>query len=188
MALNHEWLSPTLAIGIVADSASLLACGWSCWNSHIKSVSYRPFAVLALLQFCLVLDMIFNWRWKLHDVGAQAAMFLGLYSLRRSPQLAALIILLLLFVCLAVLILRKVRPRIGLGLAASCTSLSLGLCFCESISYHYVDLVLYHFVGKVMVIALVWAGLASLTCLGVWIDSAAINRVGRTPQPTGAFR
>lgn len=175
MALDHEWFSPTRATGIVADSASLLACGWGWWNSRKRSVSYRPFALLAIVQFFLVLDMVFNLRWMLHEFGMQVSTHLRLYSLRRSPQLLVLILILLLAVVICILILRRFRSRIGLGVAAISTFLSFGLCCCESISYHYVDLVLYHFVGKIMMVALLWVSFALITCLGAWMDSAKID-------------
>jgi hypothetical protein len=181
MALDHEWFSPTRATGIAADIASFLACGWGWWNSRQRSVSCRPFALLATVQLYLVLDMVFNWRWMLHDFGAQAATLLGLYSLRRSPQLAALGLLFLLTIFLSILILHRFRSRIGLGVAAISTSLAFGLSCCESISFHYVDVVLYHFIGRIMMVALLWASLALMTCIGVWMDSKTIDPGGSAP-------
>lgn len=179
MTLDHEWFSPTRATGIVADSASFLACGWGWWSSLKRFVAYKPFALLTIVQFYLVLDMVFNWRWILHGLGAQIATGLGLYSLRRSPQLLALILIFLLVVFISTSILYRFRSRIGLGLAAIGTFLSFELCCCETISYHYVDLVLYHFVGRIMMVALLWVSFALITCLGAWIDSAAIDSGGR---------
>lgn len=73
-------------------------------------------------------------------------------------------------------IARKFRDRIGSALTAIGTLLSVGLWLCEVISFHDTDRILYHSFGPLMRIALIWLGLAAITCCGVWIESRDSSR------------
>jgi hypothetical protein len=170
MVADHEWLSPTRTAGLTAYTASLLACMWRWAKCREVDASRGLYAMLALVQFCLLLDMAFNWRWKLHDLGVGVATKLGVYDLRRTPQLLVLMALALVLALLSALIFYRFRRRIGAALALTGTTLSVGLWCLECVSLHAVDGVLYSMIGMLMTVTLAWIFLALVTCLGVWLD------------------
>jgi len=129
-----------------------------------------PFPALAAVQLALALDVAFDWRWKLHNFWMGQAMGLGVYGERRSPQLLALVALGGLVAFAFVWIWREFGWRRGVALAMTGTALGAGLWCCETLSYHYMDLVLYRMVGPAMLVALLWVGVALTTCAGVWLD------------------
>ena len=171
MVADHEWLSPTRLIGLAAYTICFLACAVrlaSCRNNRTQSV---PVAALAAVQFSLLLDMAFDWRWKMHDFWMREAMALGVYDRRRAPQMLALAILSLVVALASVSIVYRFRSRLGFALALTGTLLSVALWCCEWVSLHLIDQLFYHMVDGVMVVGLLWAGLALLTSIGVWLDS-----------------
>jgi hypothetical protein len=165
-----QWFSVTRTIGLAAYTVSLLACLMRLARCYRDSQSRRIFAVLAGVQLALLLDMAFDWRWKLHDYGMRTAMVGGIYGERRAPQLLILVILaaILLACCSAILYRLRHRRGLGLTLASIGTMLSLGLWCSEALSYHFFDQVLYRTVGKAMLVSFLWCGLAALTCFGAW--------------------
>jgi len=172
MVAYHEWLSPTRLTGLAAYTASLLACTWRWVTYRERDVSRRLYAVLAGVQLCLLLDMAFDWRWKLHDLGVRVTTGLGVYGLRKTPQLLALAVLFLTLALFSILIFSKFRRRFGVALALTSTLLSVGIWCVECVSLHYLDEVLYRVVGVGMMVSLVWAGLSLVTCLGIWLDGS----------------
>jgi hypothetical protein len=167
----HIWLSVTRMTGLAAYMSSMLACGVRGWWCRARGTRGRLFAVLAGVQLVLLLDMAFDWRWKLHGLGVNAAMAYGVYDLRRLPQLLALVVLVAGVVFCCTLILPRFQRRRGAALALIATLLSLGLWWAEALSYHGLDRVLYYMIGKAMLVSFIWIGLGVVTCLGVWIDS-----------------
>jgi hypothetical protein len=170
MVADHEWFSPTRFVGLAAYTASLVVCGVRWANCRKSYIPGGWFALLAGVQLYLLLDMAFDWRWKIHDFWARDAVELGAYDERRPPQALALVVLFVVVILAAAFVLRRFRGRAGLALALTGTLLSVGLWGCESISFHYMDMVLYHMVGGVMVVSLVWISLAAVTCWGAWLD------------------
>jgi hypothetical protein len=170
MVAGYEWISPTRMAGLAVYSVTALACALRSFRCGRDGVSGRIFAVLAAVQLALLLDMGFDWRWRIHDYWMHKAMDLGLYTDRRSPQLFALFALGLTLALGGLLLWHRFRQRPGLALTLIGTLLSLELWCCECLSYHFVDAVLYRLVGKLMAISLVWIGLAAVTCFGVWVD------------------
>jgi len=171
MAALHDWLSPTRMVGLTAYGAAFIACGtgWVyCRRRHARS---RLFSQIAGIQFFLFLDMAFDWRWKIHDFWENGAMALGVYGERRPPQLLALALICSALAMATIWIFREFRGQTGVAMAVTGTVLSAGIWCCDAISYHYLDAILYHLIGKVMVVSLVWSSLAVVTCFGVWLDS-----------------
>jgi hypothetical protein len=170
MVPDLEWLSPTRSAGLAAYTASLLACGLGWANGRRKHLQVRPFGVLAAVQCGLLLDMVFDWRWKIHEFWMQEAMAVGVYGQRRRPQALVLGLLVLAATLGLLLVLARFRGRVGLAIAMAGTLVSVGLWFCESVSLHMVDQIFYFMVGKVMFVSLLWVGVALTTCFGVWLD------------------
>jgi hypothetical protein len=170
MVVDHEWLSPTRSAGLVAYAISLLACAVRWANCRKNRISSQPFGVLAIVQLGLLLDMAFDWRWKVHDFWMREAMATGVYDRRRLPQMLALGLLVLGAALASAAIWHRFRRRMGIALALAGTVLSMGLWFCEGISLHFVDRFFYHPVGGLMLVSLFWVVLAVMTCFGVWLD------------------
>jgi hypothetical protein len=174
--MSSEWLSMTRAIGLAAYGISLLSCSIQWARRSQRDESSHLFALLAGIQLAMLLDMAFDWRWKLHAYLMRMAMAQGVYGERRAPQLQALVILavILLLCCSAILYRLRRRTghrtslRPGLALASIGTMLSLGLWCSEALSYHFLDQVLYRMVGRAMLVSFLWCGLAALTSLGAW--------------------
>jgi hypothetical protein len=165
-------------MGLAAFSTSLLACviRWArCTKRHRSSEHAWIFALLAGVQFALLLDMAFDWRWKLHDYGMRTAMAHGLYGERRTPQLLVLLILVALLVVSLAVILYRFRHRVGVVLAMAGTLLSVGLWCSEALSYHFLDRVLYLMIGNAMLVSFLWGGFAVITCLGLWLDTLSMD-------------
>jgi len=57
------------------------------------------------------------------------------------------------------------------------TLLSVVLWCCEWISFHWADQVFYHIIGRMMLVSLLWIGLALVTCIGAWLDGKRGRRL-----------
>ena len=167
----YIWASPTRIIGLTAFATTCAVCVAGWWAGRERGRPSSLFAVLAMVQAAFVLDMAFDWRWKLNLMLAQTAVRMGLYDQRRPPQFAALILLSVLAALAALAILIRFRRRIGAGVAVSGTMLSCALWCTEWVSYHRMDQFLYHLVGGAMLVSFFWMGNAAVTCFGVWLDS-----------------
>lgn len=121
---------------------------------------------MAVVQTMLLLDMVFEWRWALHDLWVQEAMRASVYGERREPQLLVLMVLMLALCGAAIWVLRKMHGQKGAAVASVSTLVSVGLWCCESISYHDLDRIFYRMVGGVMLISLMWLGLALIVVQG----------------------
>jgi hypothetical protein len=172
MISTFESLSMTRIVGLATYAGAAVACAWRWRNSHRSGTA---FGVLAAAQVLLLVDIAFNLRWKLHEFFMQAAMARGLYGERRSPQLFILILLIAAAIAGCVLILRRFHRRLGAAIAVASTLLSMALRCAEVLSYHNLDAILYHPVGKIMLVSVLWIGLTLLTCFGVWIDARSAS-------------
>jgi hypothetical protein len=172
----YEWVSITRTIGLIAYTVALVAClfGLTCsigWvKGRLDDKSRGIYACLACIQLALLLDKVFNWRWKLHEHWMRTAMTDGVYDRRRPFQLVVLAALVVALAAAAVFILRRFRRRPALLMAMTGTLLSIGLWVCEAVSYHYFDRVLFFEVGHAMVVSFLWAGCALLTAIGAFKD------------------
>jgi hypothetical protein len=169
-------LSMTRIAGLVAYGAGLLACAGRCWQLRHGGRGSRLFGLLAAVQLVLLLDMAFDWRWKLHELIDRAAMAGGTYDLRRGPQMLALLGL---GGAAGIGLLwgaARLRQRAGAALALAGTILSVALRCAEVVSLHNADALLYASVGGLMVVAMFWLALGLATCLGAWIDGLKDRR------------
>jgi hypothetical protein len=168
--MTYEWFSMTRTIGLAAYATAMLAClvHWARLRRAGKSPSI--FGGLAGVELILLLDMAFDWRWKLHDFGMRQAIADGAYGNRRTPQVVLLVVLFAVLASGVGLTANRLRKRPGAAIAASGTLASVGSWCCEAVSYHDLDRLLYFHVGKTMLVALLWVGLSGITCMGVWLD------------------
>jgi hypothetical protein len=170
MVLIAVGLSATRILGLAAYAIALAACVVKARRERPMSIWRRIYVALSLAQLMLLLDIAFDWRWKLHDLFMRAAMGQDIYGERRMPQRLALVLIAAVAVAVAAWVLWKLRLRRGAGLAAAATVLSFALHSVEMISYHGMDAILYRMAGGVMVVSFLWAALALLTCIGVALD------------------
>jgi hypothetical protein len=171
MIASDEWLTPTRATGIAAYLVATACCciAWAR-TRHLLNVS-RLAAFLAAVEAALLLDMVFNLRWWIHQQLMDLAQQRQEYEMRRSPQLIAIVILAVLLMLGVVSALRILRARPGALLAVSGVLLSLALWCTEVVSLHAVDHILYHLLGPWMLVSLVWVLAALMTSVGILLDA-----------------
>jgi len=175
MIASEEWLTPTRATGIAAYGVAMTCCGIAWAKARrLRTVSQLA-ALLTAIEGALVLDMIFNWRWMLHQQLMDLALRSNEYDLRRSPQRIAIVVLAVLLLLGVVFALRVLRGRTGALLAVSGVLLSLVLWCTEVVSLHAVDHGLYHLLGPWMVVSLVWVFAGLATSAGILIDARQVN-------------
>jgi hypothetical protein len=175
MIFTSEGLAMTRVMGVCAYTAALAACIWRWWRSGQSRRGDAVFGVLAVVQLALLLDMIFNLRWKLHEFFMDEAMAHGVYGLRRQPQLVAMVLLTGATVICCGWLVSRLQRRPGAAIAVVGTLLSVGLRCAEVLSYHNLDAVLYFTIGKMMMVSILWIGLTGLTCVGAWMDGRSRN-------------
>jgi hypothetical protein len=175
MIASEEWLTPTRATGIVAYGAAMACCGVA-WARTWRLGTISQLAVLlTAIEAALVLDMVFNWRWMIHQELMDLAQRWNEYELRRSPQVIAIAILAVLLLVGLIFALRILRGRAGALLAVSGVLLSLVLWCTEVISLHALDHVLYHPLGQWMLVSLMWVFAGLMTSVGILIDARQAN-------------
>jgi hypothetical protein len=177
MIASEALLTPTRATGIAAYGVAMICCGvaWAK-GRRLRTVSQLA-ALLTAIEGVLVLDMIFNWRWMLHQQLMDFAQRSNEYDLRRSPQRIAIVVLTVLLLLGLVFARRILRGRTGALLAVSGVLLSLVLWCTEIVSLHAVDHIMYHLLGPWMLVSLVWVFAGLATSVGILIDARQVNRV-----------
>lgn len=171
MIASEEWLTATRATGIVAYGVAMACCGIAWARARRRRTISQLAALLTVIEGALVLDMVFNWRWMLHQELMDLAQRWNEYEVRRSPQVIAIAILTVLLVVGLIAVLRILRARTGALLAVSGVLLSLVLWCTEVVSLHALDHVLYHLLGPWMVVSLVWVFAGLMTSVGILIDA-----------------
>ncbi len=166
MITSQEWLSPTRLTGLVAYGTSVMCC-CVAWISAKTRRTLPLAAVLMLIESALLLDMAFNWRWKLHQTLMDFAIRKNEYAQRGLPQLIVVIILGSLLLSGWFIAWRSYRGRGMKLLAVSGTLLSLVLWCIDVVSLHAVDHVLYYSVGGVMAVSILWILACSMTSIGI---------------------
>lgn len=174
MTTIEGWLTPTRAVGLLAYGSAVTCCCIAWVRLKDQARDWRLAALLTFIESTLLLDIAFNWRWKLHQLLMDIAQGAHEYQGRRIPQLIVLIFLGgLLF--LGLLATRRFSRGIrGTRLAVSGVLLSLALWCTEVVSLHQVDHVLYYRFGNIMSVALLWI----LACLMASIGMLSHSRLG----------
>jgi hypothetical protein len=175
MIASEEWLTPTRATGILAYGVAMVCCGiaWAR-TRRLRTISQLA-ALLTAIEGALVLDMVFNWRWMIHQELMDLAQRWNEYEIRRSPQQIAIVILAVLLLVGLISALRVLRGRAGALLAVSGVLLSLVLWCTEVVSLHALDHVLYHSLGPWMVVSLIWVFAGLMTSVGILVDARQAN-------------
>jgi hypothetical protein len=170
MITSQEWIGPTRTIGLVAYATALMCCSITWIRTKGTRKTSRVAATLMLFESALLLDMAFNWRWKLHQALMDFALERHEYGQRRFPQVIAVSALAGLLLIGVVTAWRTFRGRGTTLLAVSGAWLSIVLWSVEVVSLHAVDRVLYTSLGGVMVVSLLWIAACALTSIGILRD------------------
>ena len=181
MAEIFEWLgrNPTRAAGVAAYSVAMACCVFAWSQAKGDPAKSRFAALLTACDGLLLLDMVFNVRWTLHQLFMDEATAMALYASRRGPQTVVLIALAGIFLFGLRVVSRKLRGRGGAILAASGALLSVSLWCTEVVSLHAVDHILYHSIGNLMTVSLLWILACMLTSIGVLVESKTVREGAR---------
>ncbi len=172
---SGEWLTPTRGSGIAAYGGAVTICG-IVWTRTRGAQSVRKIAAwLTAIEGALLLDMIADGRWILHQLFVNIARNHYEYGLRRLPQVILVTFLLMIVFVSMYSSLRILRARIGALLAVWGVVLSLATWCIEVISLHQVDSVLYYQVWKFMVVSFVWIAECLMTSVGILFESRRIS-------------
>lgn len=176
---HFEWLwsNPTRATGVAAYGVALACCvlAWSRANGDMARS--RLATLLTVCEGCLLVDMVFNVRWKLHQLFIDKATRLAVYASRRGPQELALLVLVAVFLFGLWVVFKRLRGRVGAVLAVSGALLSVALWCTEVVSLHAVDHILYHSAGNWMPVSFLWVLACTMTSIGVLVESKAGRKV-----------
>lgn len=187
-----KWLNPTRFIGLGSYFFATVCCATAWARCRRTPRSGQLAAVLAVLEAGLFLDMVFSFRWQLHDLLEGQAIRENLYAQRAGPQLAALGLLAVAAAVGIGLVLQRLRGRTGAIVAACGAILSLS-CWCaEVISLHATDAVFYCAVDGIMLVSLCWVACSLMTGVGILWDARmasshicqGTNPAAKPPSPS----
>jgi hypothetical protein len=173
MTTIEEWLNPTRAIGLIAHGTAVTCCGIAWVREKNQRQDWRLAALLTLIESTLLLDIAFNWRWRLHLFVGDVAQRRHEYELRHEAQSIALVILAALLLLGLFVTQRFFRREPGALLAVSGSLLSVAVWCVEVVSLHAVDHILYHLIGKWMVVSALWILACSMTSVGILLFRVA---------------
>jgi hypothetical protein len=170
MITSAEWLNSTRAVGLLAYGTASTCCFVAWMRARSRREDGHLALLLMLIESTLLLDMAFNWRWMLHQLLMDLAQHAHEYAVRRTPQVIVLIVLVVLLLIGLRAVRRLSRGR-GIALALSGAVLSLALWCTEVISLHQVDHVMYHRLGPIMTVSLLWMVACLMTSTGILMAS-----------------
>ena len=158
--------------GIVSYGLPAVASWMVCarWGRHRMLIVW-----VALIDSFLLLDSVFNWRWRIHAFFSGIAIDEGVYGRRRGPQAIVLLLLAGFLFAACIFALARLRGRMGAVLAVWGVLFALALWITETISLHQVDHVLYHSEGPLLEVCLLRLAIATLTTAGVVVEARRIQ-------------
>jgi hypothetical protein len=162
-----EWLNPTRVVGLIAYGTAAVCCCIAWVRAKTQRRDWQVAALLTLIESALLLDMAFNGRWRLHQFLMDTAQRAHEYQVRRLPQVIVLVILAGFLLWGLLRIRRLSRGKSGSSLAASGVLLSIVLWCTEVVSLHQVDHFMYHRIGKIMAVSLLWTLACLMTSIGI---------------------
>jgi hypothetical protein len=176
MILSPNWYSQTSVTGMVSFATAGISSGIAWCRGRRSADVARLAAWITIFEVFLFLDIVFDWRWKLHAHLMQFAIDHARYGQRRIVQTAALVLLAAFTITCVTAVARKLRSNTGAMIAASGAFLSLVCWLVEVISLHEVDIILYHKIGGFMMIASIWLVLGVMTAVGIQVSTVAHSR------------
>lgn len=162
-----EWLTPVRASGMAAYLVAAALCGVAWVRARRDKQIARLTVILGILNTALFFDIVFDWRWKLHDLLEGQAMANHWYNQRHWPQAGSLTVLGVLLLVGMGAAGRRFSSNPGVVLAIWGALLSIGAWSTEVISLHAMDAVLYHRIGPLMTVNFVWMLACTMTSIGI---------------------
>ena len=162
-----EWLTPVRASGMAAYLVAAALCGVAWVRARRDKQIARLTVILGILNMALFFDIVFDWRWKLHDLLEGQAMANHWYNQRHWPQAGSLTVLGVLLLVGMGAAGRRFSSKPGVVLAIWGALLSIGAWSTEVISLHAMDAVLYHRIGPLMTVNFVWMLACTMTSIGI---------------------
>jgi hypothetical protein len=166
-----DWLTPVKSTGMVSYLIASVSCAFTALRGTGRRIT-RLAVVLGILDFALLLDIAFNWRWKFYGWLRSGAESHHWYDQRTGVQILALIVLAA-FLLFAAFRLRRAFASIrGATLAICGGLLSIGCWMTEVISLHTIDALLYLSAGPLLAVTFVWILASAMTTAGILIAGA----------------
>jgi hypothetical protein len=163
-----QWLTPVKTSGMAAYFIASFACARSAARAA-ETRTRRLAAAICALDVGLLLDIAFNWRWKLYDSLKDDAVSLHWYDQRSELQIAALVALAVALIVAAGWLSRRFATVRGAPLVICGALLSVGCWLTEVISLHATDAVLYRQAGPLMVVSFIWMLACGMTAAGIML-------------------
>ncbi|MBV8629387.1 MAG: hypothetical protein JOZ83_00575 [Silvibacterium sp.] len=167
-----EWLTPVKASGVASYLIAAAACAVTAARSADRRV-VRLAAVLGALDLVFLLDIAFDWRWKLYAQLRSGAMTHHWYNQRSGPQIAALILIATVLIAAAVWLSRRFAAVRGSPVAICGGVVSIGCWLTEVVSFHSTDAMLYRHAGPLLIVSFLWMLGCGMTAAGIWIAGTA---------------
>jgi hypothetical protein len=177
------------AIGVVCCLIALAACIAACLLARSRRRGSTPggrvLVSLTVLQFALLVDMLFNLRWLLHNQLSGEFQVHHLYDRRVGPQHLALVLVAAAASIGIWLLMRSLRGRGGLQLASCGMILWMSTWLAQVISLHSMDVFLHLSLAHVTVRDAVWIVSSFMISYGVLLDvrTAPVTAAPRSVQP-----
>jgi hypothetical protein len=162
------------AIGVLCCLIAVAACIVACILARSRRQEFPtgwlvPVS-LTVLQFALLVDMLFNLRWLLHNKLASEFLVHHFYNRRVGPQHLALLLVAAAASTGIWLLLKSLRGRRGAQLASCGMVLWISTWFAEVISLHSMDVFLHNSLAHVTVRDAVWIVSSIMISYGVLLD------------------
>jgi hypothetical protein len=172
LAYANDW-NTTRVLGTLCYTATALLCGMVVYlcamrrKRHDSKHGMGLWVGLLLCQVALIIELQLSMRFDAGQVLRGIIRDMNLYENRRQLQAMAFAVVSLPMIAITSTIFYLVRRRgIAVLLAVAGTIWSVSLFCLPLISLHMVDQIMYHYIGPVMFISLMWSVGAALTFIG----------------------
>lgn len=159
------------AIGMICCLTALAACVAACILTRRRRQNWPVLVSLAVLQFALLVDMLFHVRWLVHNQLAGEFRAHHLYDGRVGPQHLALLLVAAAALVGIWMLLRSLRGRRGAQLASCGMILWISTWLAQVISLHSIDVFLHRSLAHVTVRDAAWIVSSLMISCGVLLDA-----------------
>ena len=154
----------------MATAACIVACNRARSRPQQSPSRWPVLVSLTVLQSALLVDMLFDLRWLVHNMLSGEFQVHHLYERRMGPQHLALILVAAAASIGFWLLLQTLRGRRGAQLASCGMVLWISTWFVEVISLHSMDVFLHLSLAHVNVRDVVWIVSSIMISYGVLLD------------------
>jgi hypothetical protein len=154
----------------MATAACIVACIRARSRRQESHSGWPVLVSLTVLQSALLVDMLFDLRWLLHNMLSSEFQVHHFYNRRVGPQHLALLLVAAAVSIGVWLLLQSLRGRRGAQLACCGMVLWISTWFVEVISLHSMDVFLHLSLAHVNVRDVVWIVSSIMISYGVLLD------------------